>query len=78
MTNKLIVPIRERANYDLKKTTKACGKVIIVFTDEEIIATFDTLKDADLYCFIQNGYFKDQVYFSDEINVVDFNKSILN
>ena len=67
-----------KANYNLKKIENATKKVVIVFTDDCIECTFESVKSADLYCFIQNGYFKDQIYFSDEINVVDFNKSLLN
>lgn len=78
MKNTTTTPVVEKANYDLKKINNASKKVVIVFTDEEVIATFENLKDADLYCYIQNGYFNDQVYYSDEINTVDFNKSLLN
>jgi|TARA_R110000744_G_scaffold348713_1_gene454325 hypothetical protein len=67
-----------KANYNLKKIENATKKVVIVFTDECIECTFESVKDADLYCYIQNGYFNDQVYYSDEINVLDFNKSLLN
>ena len=69
--------IMSKANYDLNKIENTTKKVVIVFTDELIECTFDNVKDADLYCSIQNGYLEEQVYYYDEINVVQFNKSLL-
>ena len=75
---KSIVLVKDRANYDLKKINITNKKVVIVFTDEEIIATFENIKYADMYCYLQNGDHKEDLFFSDEINVLDFNKSLLN
>ena len=66
---------KNNANYNLKKITNTSNKVIIAFTDEGIIATFNNLEYADLYCGNQNYHLGYQEFFYDEISVLEFNKS---
>ena len=68
--------IMTAANYNLVKIENTNNLVNIVFTDEEIVATFKTPKAASLYCLIQNGYHQDTLFFEDQITVMEFNKSL--